>query len=143
MAIYGKEFKHYDNERSLAAKKRHLAQIVAIKYVTSIRVLKVGDFITKCPACGGRRRSDAGHCAYCGNPTKLSLNEIKTDEEPRMDIDPQLATRIKVETEVLAREKKIEFLEKQFEETGHRSIPQKIQNLQKEIAQLTRSEGES
>ena len=47
-----------------------------------------------------------------------------------------------VQAEILAREQEIEFLEHQFKETGHASIPLKVQKVRKEIAQLTRSEGE-
>jgi hypothetical protein len=106
------------------------------------RDLKMNDFVTKCPACGGRRRNDVGDCAYCGNPTAFSLSERESDKESPSWAGPQIAARMLVQAEILAREQEIEFLEHQFKETGHASIPLKIQNVQKEIAQLTRSEGE-
>lgn len=102
----------------------------------------MNEFVTKCPACGGRRRNDVGDCAYCGNPTAFSQSERESDEESPIWVDPQIAARMLVQAEILAREQEIEFLEHQFKETGHASIPLKVQKVRKEIAQLTRSEGE-
>lgn len=80
--------------------------------------------VIACPSCGARSIDPEGICEYCKTRVVTSLSTAMdgSDKSESVEVNP-LKHR---QHQVLDAEREMRFLEEQFKETAHPSLPQKI-----------------
>lgn len=96
---------------------------------------------TNCPNCGSNNKSHTGHCDYCGTQTVMERTLVSAEALPtgkaQSGLDSERDARQSKIAE-LERLRKLEsFLMEQYQETSHPSILIKLENIQKQYADLS------
>lgn len=81
--------------------------------------------VIACPSCGARSVDPEGVCEYCKTRVLTSLSTVTKSVE----VDPSMHWQ----HQVLDAEREMRFLEEQFKETAHPSLPQKIKRVKERL----------
>ena len=87
--------------------------------------------VIACPSCGARSIDPEGVCEYCKTRVVTSLSTAMdgSNKSESVEVNPSIHRQ----HQILDAEREMRFLEEQFKETAHPSLPQKIKRAKERL----------